>query len=99
MLDTKTTANARYATHAAGTCTYINRIRFPCSASGGETTSERIALAASDASASPARMRSPRRAVSAAIMRSAELIGDPFASVLQQVAEHERADPQNHQVE
>src|SRR6266511_1644460 len=99
MLDTKTTANARYATHAAGTCTYINRIRFPCSASGGETTSERIALAVRDATASTARIRSPRRAVSAAIMRSAELIRGPLASVLQEMAEQEHADPQEHQIE
>src|SRR6266545_6167547 len=44
MLETNTTKNDRYASHAAGTWTYMRRWTLPWTASGGATASDSTAL-------------------------------------------------------
>src|SRR5207247_7029941 len=95
---------------AAGTWMYIRRWTFPCSASGGATASDMMAVAVRAPSDSQPRTISPRRAVSFPIRRSAAVIaaaalgrsampawGGP--SVLQQLAEHQGTGRQQHQIE
>src|SRR6266511_6452279 len=77
MLATNTTPKDRYATHADGTCTYMSRIKVPCSTSGGETTSDMTALVTAAAPARTARRRSPARAVSLPSAFSAKLTVGP----------------------
>src|SRR6266545_2766734 len=77
MLAMNTTPKDRYATHADGTCTYMSRIKVPCSTSGGETTSDIMALATNAATAMTARTRSPGRAVILLIAFSPTLTAGP----------------------
>ena len=74
-----TTVNDRYASQAAGTCTYIRRWTFPCTASGGAMASESTPLTARASSAPMPNQRSPLRDVSLPSSRSSGLIR-PFIS-------------------